>query len=66
MKRLLHHFDLHEFGMNAGESILCETLPGRKVFDAFFQGQSLFLLDPHGQSKMKKYASLTWETVGYN
>jgi hypothetical protein len=66
MKRLLHHFDLHEFGMNAGESILCETLPGRKVFDAFFQGQSLFLLDPHGQSKMKKYASLTWETVGDN
>jgi hypothetical protein len=66
MKRLLHHFNLHEFGMNAGESILCETLPGRKVFDAFFQGQSLFLLDPNGQSKMKKYASLTWETVGDN
>jgi hypothetical protein len=66
MKRLLHPFDLHESGMNAGESILCEILPGRKVFDAFFQGKNLFLLDPNGQSKMKKYASLTWEMVGDN
>jgi hypothetical protein len=37
--RVLHHFDLKGFGMNAGESILCETLPGRNVFDAFSTGR---------------------------
>lgn len=63
MKWLLHTFDLYEFGTNAGDNILCEMLPGRNVFNVFFPGQSLFLLNPNGKSMMKKYASLTWQLV---
>jgi hypothetical protein len=61
--RLLHNFDLDGFGTNAGESILCETLPGRNVFDVFFPGQSLFLLNADGKTMTKKYASMTWKTM---
>ncbi len=61
--RLLHNFDLDGFGTNAGESIICETLPGRNVFDVFFPGQSLFLLNADGKTMRKKYASMTWKTM---
>jgi hypothetical protein len=55
-----HCFDLKHFGNNGGESILCETLPGRNVFDAFFPLQSLFLLNAHGRPMKKKYSSTKW------
>ncbi len=63
LKRVLHHFDLKEFGSNAGESILCETFPGRKVFDAFFPEQSLFLMNSKGIPMRKKYLSPTWKPL---
>jgi hypothetical protein len=60
---VLHRFDLNNFGANAGESILCETLPGQKVFDAFFTRQSLFLMNALGKLMRKEYLSQTWKTV---
>jgi hypothetical protein len=39
LHRVLHNFDLNRFGTNAGESILCETLPGRNVYDDVFLGR---------------------------
>jgi hypothetical protein len=54
---------LNDFGANAGESILCEKLPGRKVYDVFFPGQSLFLLNAEGKPMRKKYMSPTWKTL---
>jgi tetrahydromethanopterin S-methyltransferase subunit G len=64
MKRVVHHFGLEKFGANAGESILCETLPGRNVFDAFFVGQHLFLLNSQGQLMFKEYSSMGGKNVG--
>jgi hypothetical protein len=63
LRRVSHHFNLKQFGDNAGESILCETLPGRNVFDAFFPLQSLFLLNAHGKPMRKKYSTTKWDTV---
>jgi hypothetical protein len=63
LRRVLHHFNLQEFGDNGGESILCETLPGRKVFDAFFPLQSIFLLNADGIPMRKKYLSTKWIIV---
>jgi hypothetical protein len=47
------NFDLNGFGTNAGEGILCKTLPGRNVYDVFFPGQSLFLLNADGKPVRK-------------
>jgi hypothetical protein len=63
LTRVLHRFDLKDFGANAGESILCETLPGQKVFDAFFPGQNLFLMNALGRPMRKEYSTQTWKTV---
>ena len=63
IKRVLHHFDLKKFGGNCGENILCETLPGRKVFDVFFLGQSLFMLNADGERMRKKYSETKWNPV---
>jgi hypothetical protein len=63
LRRILHHFDLNAFGDNAGESILCETLPGRNVFDAFFHGQDLFIMNKAGRSQRKRYGQSTWENL---
>ena len=63
LKRILHCFNLQDYGTNAGESILCETLPGRKVFDAFFPGQSVFLMNVSGIPMRKKYLLTTWKTL---
>jgi hypothetical protein len=46
--RVLHYFDLKGFGMNAGESTLCETLPGRNVV---------------GNLMRKKFDSMTWSAM---
>jgi hypothetical protein len=52
---------LQEFGDNDGESILCETFPGRNAFDAFFLPQSLFLLNAQGRPPiMKKHGATRW------
>ena len=64
MRRVSHLFDLKTIGDNGGESILCETLPGRNVFDAFFPFQSLFLLNAEGQPMTKKWSTTKWITVG--
>jgi hypothetical protein len=64
MRRASHRFGLEEFGDNGGESILCETFPGRKVIDAFFPFQSLFLLNAKGKSMQKKHGTTKWITVG--
>jgi hypothetical protein len=63
VKRVLHHFNLNDFGANAGESLLCESLPGRKVYDVFFPRQSLFLMNAEGKPMRKKYMSPTWKTL---
>jgi hypothetical protein len=63
LKRVMHHFNLNDFGDNAGESILCETLPGRNVFDAFFHGQDLFLMNKEGKSQRKRYGRTVWESL---
>lgn len=63
LKRILHRFDLGKFGNNAGESLLCESLPGRNVFDAFLQGQDLFLMNEKGRPLMKRYGKSSWEDV---
>jgi hypothetical protein len=63
LHRVLHNFDLNGLGTNAGESILCETIPGRNVYDVFFPGQNLFLLNTDGKPMRKKYASMTWKTM---
>jgi hypothetical protein len=63
LRRVSYHFGLKEFGDNGGESLLCETLPGRNVFDAFFPEQSLFLLDAHGKPMAKKYATTKWTAL---
>ena len=65
MKRVVHHFDLSKFGNNAGESLLCESLPGRNVFDVFLRGQDLFLMDAHeGVPHVKRYNNDSWEVLG--
>ena len=63
LRRVSHHFNLKEFGDNGGESFLCETLPGRRVFDAFFRWQSLFLLNALRKAMRKKYSTTKWITV---
>ena len=63
LKCILHCFNFKDYGTNAGERILCETLPGRKVFDVFFPGQSLFLMNASGIPMRKKYLSTTWKTL---
>jgi hypothetical protein len=63
LRRVFHYFELEEFGDNGGESLLCETLPGHNVFDAFFQQQSLFLLNKEGKAMMKKHGSTNWMPV---
>ena len=63
LRRVSHHFGLEEFGDNGGESVLCETLPGRNVFDAFFPTQSLFLLNANGKPVQKKYGTTKWVTL---
>jgi hypothetical protein len=56
------NFCLQEFGRNAGESLLCETIkPDRRVWDVFFPGMTLFLLNRKGDSYRKKYGSVKWE-----
>jgi hypothetical protein len=63
LKHVSHHFGLKEFGDNGGESILCEMLPGRKVFDTFFPGQSLFLLNADGKPLRNKYSTTKWVSL---
>ena len=60
LKRVSHYFGLEEFGDNGGESLLCETLPGRNVWDVFFPLESLFLLNASGQPMQKKYGTTIW------
>ena len=63
LRRVSHYFELEDFGDNGGESLLCETLPGRNVFDAFFPTQSIFLLNKRGRAMMKKYGTTKWIPV---
>jgi hypothetical protein len=63
LHRVLHNFDLNGFRTNAGESILCERLPGRNVYEVFFPGQSLFLLNADRKPMRTKYTSMTWKTM---
>jgi hypothetical protein len=63
LKRVLHHFTLTQFGDNAGESLLCETLPGRNIFDAFLYGQDLFLMNKKGKAMRKRYGKTLWEDL---
>ena len=64
MKRVVHHFDLSKFGSKAGESLLCESLPGCNVFDVFLRGQDLFLMDHGGVPHVKRYNNDSWEVLG--
>ena len=60
LARVSQRFDLKNFGDNGGESILCETLPGRNVLDAFFPRHSLFLLNACGRPMKKQYGTTRW------
>ena len=60
IRRVSHCFNLVDFGDNGGESVLCETLTDRNVQDAFFEGQSLFLLNARGSPVEKKHSATKW------
>jgi hypothetical protein len=55
--------DVDEYGTNASEGLLCETLEGRvgNIFDYVFHGQMLFIASKEGKNLLKQFGSSEWE-----
>jgi hypothetical protein len=65
MQLLSMELQFEKFKRNVIETLLCESLRGRRdmVFDHFFKGMHLFRYDDEGKPTMKRYGKVVWEPV---
>jgi hypothetical protein len=55
--------DVDEYGTNASEGLLSETLEGRvgNIFNYVFHRQMLFIVSKEGKNLLKQFGSSEWE-----